>query len=51
MKNNNTIEKARFKLKLKKIIIRSGLTVLILLVVLWIFTAVGIHLGDIASQL
>lgn len=51
MKNNNTLKKKRLMRKIKMTAIGVGIAAVVIGILFWIFLAVGIHLGDIASQL
>lgn len=51
MKNNNTLQKKRMLRKIKLIAIGTLITLAVIGILFWIFVALGMHLGDIASNI
>lgn len=51
MKNNNTLQKKRMLRKIKLIAIGTLITLAVCGLLFWIFVALGLHLGDIASNI
>lgn len=51
MKNNNTLQKKRMLRKIKLISIGTLIAIAVLAILFWIFVALGMHLGNIASNI
>ncbi len=51
MKNNSSLKKKRMLRRIKLITIGTFITIAVLGLLFWIFVALGMHLGNIASTI
>ena len=51
MKNNNSLKKKKLLRKIKIVTLSVLVSVAVLGLLFWIFVALGMHLGEIASQI
>ncbi len=51
MKNNDSLKKKRLFRKIKLIALGTVITLAVLGLLFWIFVALGMHLGNIASNI